>query len=489
MKRLPSLLICLVLAVFGTAPAAYATNGMNLEGYGPIATGMGGASMAYDNGAAAVMNNPATLGLMQQGDRLDVALGYLGPHVNASIPGVPDSRSSADAFFMPAIGWVRKSGLFSYGVGMFSQGGMGTEFDAVSFFANPNPLVPTNEKVRSEVGVGRVLIPLAYEVTNDLNIGGTVDFVWASMDLKMAMDGAAFLNMAGMTPSPFQSGVVSGTMMNAFGGFVAGGVINPTDPVNWGRFDFSDDSAFTGKAKGNGFGGKLGAVYRVSNDVSIGLAYHSKTSISDLEAEGATVSFNANIDTGIASGGAPSGTYVPMTIPVRGKITVKDFEWPQMIATGIAYKGTNRLLLVLDYKWINWAAVMKNFKMSFSADASQPGLAAGFSGTTLDATMFQNWKDQHVLMIGAGYKVTNTFTVRIGANFANNPIPDFYLNPLFPATIKNHYMIGAGYVVNVMSSVDASFTYAPAVRNTITGTPVTVSHQQTNAQVMYSYRF
>ena len=37
---------------------------MNMEGYGPIATGMGGASMAYDNGTAAVINNPATLGLM-----------------------------------------------------------------------------------------------------------------------------------------------------------------------------------------------------------------------------------------------------------------------------------------------------------------------------------------------------------------------------------------------------------------------------------------
>ncbi|NIQ10933.1 MAG: hypothetical protein GWO23_15260, partial [Gammaproteobacteria bacterium] len=61
--------------------AAHATNGMNLEGYGPIATGMGGASMAYDNGTAAMMNNPATLGLMDDGSRLDVALGNLSPDI------------------------------------------------------------------------------------------------------------------------------------------------------------------------------------------------------------------------------------------------------------------------------------------------------------------------------------------------------------------------------------------------------------------------
>ena len=486
MKKL-LMLVCMVFAGFWVAPVAFATNGMNLEGYGPIATGMGGASMAYDNGAAAVMNNPATLGLMPQGDRLDVALGFLGPHIKASAPGLPsllDAKSSEDAFFMPAFGWVRKAGVLSYGLGMFSQGGMGTEFDGMSFLA-----LGTREKVRSEVGVGRVLIPLAFEVNKDLSIGGTVDFVWASMDLKMAIDGDDFLNMAGMTPSPFQSGKVSGTMMNAFGGFVAGGVINPADPVNWGRFDFSDESAFTGKAKGNGFGGKLGAVYRVNDTLSIGLAYHSKTSISDLEAEGANVSFNANVDTGIAAGGLPSGTYAPMTIPLRGKITIKDFEWPQMIGTGISFKATKSLLLVLDYKWINWAAVMKDFKMSFVADAVQPGLASGFAGTTLDATMYQNWKNQNVFMIGAGYKVTQAFTARIGANIANNPIPNMYLNPLFPATVKNHYMIGAGYVVNVLSTIDASFTYAPEVNNSITGTPVTISHKQMNGQIMYSYRF
>lgn len=37
---------------------ALAINGMIMEGYGPIATAMGGAAMAYDNGTAALANNP-----------------------------------------------------------------------------------------------------------------------------------------------------------------------------------------------------------------------------------------------------------------------------------------------------------------------------------------------------------------------------------------------------------------------------------------------
>ena len=73
-------------------------------------------------------------------------------------------------------------------------------------------------------------------------------------------------------------------------------------------------------------------------------------------------------------------------------------------------------------------------------------------------------------------------------NYANNPIPDQFMNPLFPAIEKSHVTLGAGYMFTKASSVDASFTYAPEVKQT-NGQQVTVAHSQTNAQVMYSYRF
>ena len=48
------------------APLAYATNGMNLDAYGALAGGMGGASYAHDSSNSAIMNNPATLGLKKE---------------------------------------------------------------------------------------------------------------------------------------------------------------------------------------------------------------------------------------------------------------------------------------------------------------------------------------------------------------------------------------------------------------------------------------
>jgi long-chain fatty acid transport protein len=483
---------CTLLFVPATV---FATDGMNLEGYGPIATGMGGASMAYDNGTAAMMNNPATLGLMPEGNRLDAALGYLGPHIKATCDSGPcagqSESSSGTAYFMPAIGWIQKSGQMAYGVGMFAQGGMGTEYGGDSFLA-----AGSGEKVRSELSVGRLIVPFAYDVNNKLSLAASADLVWAGLDLKMALPGSAFLDMVGSFGGSQTYGSVSGTMIDAFGQFVQQGVIsngqggNPA-PVNYGRFDFSNSNDFTGKAMGYGFAGKIGGVYKINDAVSVGLAYHSKTALGDLEADGAKVSFNANVDTGLSQGQPATGVYVPATVPLTGKIKIKDFQWPQMIGAGVAYQATDALMVVFDYKWINWADVMKNFKMVFTADSTQAGLAQGFAGTELDATLFQKWKDQHVFMIGAGYKINPEWVVRAGLNITNNPIPDTYLNALFPAIEKNHVTVGAGYMISKASSVDASFAIAPEVKQTAgaNGEGPTVTHSQTNAQVMYSYRF
>ena len=240
---------------------------------------------------------------------------------------------------------------------------------------------------------------------------------------------------------------------------------------------------------GSGFAGKLGGVYKVNDALSVGLAYHSKTWLGDLTTSSAQVSFNANVDSGLSQGQAATGSYVARTIPLDGKIHVKDFQWPQMLGAGVAYQATDKLMVVFDYKWINWADVMKNFKMTFTADSTQAGLGQGFAGTELDATLFQKWKDQHVFMIGAGYKITPEWILRAGLNITNNPIPNTYLNALFPAIEENHLTLGAGYMISKASSVDASFTYAPRVSAVSDQAGAAVYHMQTNAQVMYSYRF
>jgi len=431
------------MALAGVCGSAFATNGMNMEGYGPIASGMGGASMAYDNGTAAMMNNPATLGLAADGQRLDLALGFLGPNVDVRCDAGPcagmNAASGGDAYYMPAVGWTRKSGNLTYGVGVFAQGGMGTEFAANSWIG-----MADNLPQRSELGVGRVIAPVAFNVNPNLTIGGSVDFVWAMLDLRMAM------------PAPALAGLITVPPTGALG--MALGSLGPTDIA---RLDFSDGNDFTGKAKGYGLAGKLGFTYKINPMLTIGATYHSKTSLGDLETSANGASFAVN---GVGM--------------VSGKIKVRDFQWPETYGLGVAIQATPDLMLALDYKRINWEDVMMNFTMTYSA-----------LGDSVTFAMPQNWDDQDVFQLGLAYKATPELTLRAGASLSKNPIPDSTVNYLFPAMVKNHYTVGLGYAIDPTSDVNFSLQHAPEATQTNTAMGFTVDHSQTSFQLMYSKRF
>ncbi len=428
----------IALAVAGPMTAAMATNGMILEGYGPISTGMGGASQAIDHGNAAMAQNPATLSLMEDGARLDVAVGLLGPKINSSAGGA-SADSSGNAYMMPAVGYSRKADGLTLGVGLYAIGGMGTEYDATSFLA-----LGSGKDVRSELGVGSLIFPIAYQVSPELSVGGSFDFVWASMDMMMAMTGA---QMGGLVTGA--SGPLGG-MLGGMGG------------APWARVDFSDGDKYTGAAKANGFGGKVGATYKVSSTVTLGGSYQVKTNLSDMKTASGSASMSA------AGGFSDTGT-----------LTVINFQWPSITSLGASWQASPAVLVAADLKSIAWSETMKNFKMRYDS--------AGVGGS-VSFTLPQNWKDQTVLNLGAAWKATSRLTLRAGLNIADNPVPDADVHPLFPATIKNHYTLGAGYDFNKTSSVNASIVTAPAVETT-NASGVKVSHSQTNWQLMYSHRF
>lgn len=429
--------LCALLA----AGSAHATNGMLMEGYGPISTGMGGASQAIDHGNAGMAANPATLGLMPDGtSRLDVAFGILGPDVKSSMMGM-DAKSSGTSYLMPALGYTKRSGAYTYGIGMFAQGGMGTEYEATSFLA-----MGSGAPVRSELGVGNVIFPVAYQVNPNLTVGATLKFMWSSLDMLFAA-----------TPAQLGGMVTGGS--GALGGAIAGGALNT---ATWARINFSDSNDFTGAAKATGFGASLGAVYKVNKDVTVGGSYQFKSALDDMKTSSSAASMTAS--TGFTD---------------SGQITVIDFQMPSVFAVGASWQAQPALLLAADLKYIGWADAMKSFKMRY--DSAVIGGSVSFS-------MPQNWKDQTVLSLGMAWKANEQLTLRAGVNLADNPIPDAYVNPLFPATVKSHVTLGLGYKVSEAGDFNASLTVAPSTTVT-SGSAVDISHGQTNLQLMYSHRF
>ena len=476
--------IAALLAVAGMSTPAFATNGMNMEGYGPVATGMGGASYAYDNGTAGMINNPATLGFMKSGtSRLDVAVGGLHPDVVSKMTGMPNAVSGGDAYYMPAVGYVRKDGKLAYGIGMMAQGGMGTEYGSNSFLSGyqsagyllsgglAGSQGASGAANRSELGIGRLMFPLAYDVSDAFKVGGSIDYLWGGLDLQMVMPGAMFAQFTGFggaSASPL--GTASGSMVTALGGF---GLAD----VNWAQFDFSEGgNKMKQRLKTDGWAGNIGFTWKAAPNLTVGGVYHAKTSLGDMEGNGA---INMSVDMGAGA--------VPMS--VTGKLKVVNFQWPETYGIGLAYQVNDQLMVAADYKRIGWKSVMKNFNMQFTASGNA-GMLAGLNGTVMNATLYQNWKDQNVFMIGAAYKYNPALTLRAGLNLANNPIPNAYMNPLFPATIKNTLTLGFGYQFSPVSSFDFSLTHAPETSATNNNMGVTTTHAQSNNwQAMYSHRF
>jgi long-chain fatty acid transport protein len=431
--------IAIAAAILTTGSSAWATNGMILEGYGPIALAMGGAATAIENGSAAMMNNPATLQMGADGTRLDLAVGVLGPKVSTTVPGFPTAQSSGTSYVMPAFGWIRKAGDLTYGVGMFGQGGMGTEYAA-----NTAVAMGSGSDVRSELSVGRVLFPVAMKINDKLNVGATLDFAWSNLDMKMAATGA---QLGGMV-----NGMPSGNL---------GMALPQLAQAPWARIDFSNSNDFSGAAKSTGWTGKFGLTYQATPDLTVGASYHLKTSQGDMKtsAKGASMS-------------APGG------FTDAGQLTVLDFQMPATLAIGMAFKSSPSLTFVADVKRVEWSKVMKQFSMSYTS--------AGMGGSVSFA-MPQNWADQTVISVGAAYRINDVLTLRGGLNMASNPIPKEMTNPLFPAIVEDHLTLGASFQLSKQWQLDAAMSHASKV--TVTTQSASISHSQNNWQLLASYRY
>jgi long-chain fatty acid transport protein len=154
---------------------------------------------------------------------------------------------------------------------------------------------------------------------------------------------------------------------------------------------------------------------------------------------------------------------------------------PSVLSVGASWQMSPSLLLAADVKSIGWAESMKSFKMRYDSSTA----AMGYVTFALP----QNWKHQTVLNLGMAWKANDALTLRAGLNLADNPIPDSYVNALFPATVRDHVTFGLGYQFSKSDDFNMSLTVAPSVSVTNPNTTITTTHAQQNWQFMYSHRF
>ncbi|OIO57971.1 MAG: hypothetical protein COX57_03365 [Alphaproteobacteria bacterium CG_4_10_14_0_2_um_filter_63_37] len=451
--------LLLLAAGVAAAPYALATNGMDFAGYGPIAEAMGGASYAYDNGTAAMQNNPATLSLMESDARFDVALGFLLPTIKYSpAPGAAEQTSDGTMYLMPGLGYARREGALTFGLGVMGQGGMGTKWGTK--LSNGAPY-----ENYSNIRYGKLIVPLSYKVTDQLAVAAALNFGYADMEMKMLASGADMYWMSSPATQAALGSMMTATLIG-----------NPQAA----SLDFSGGD----KASATGWGVRLGATFQPSDALTLGAIYNSKSHLSAMKGK---VKINM-MNTG---GGVDT---------INGDLALPNFQWPDSYGVGAALHMGD-LMLTADYERINWSKTMDTFDATVSALVVNGTSMAG----EMNLSMPLHWKDQNVVKLGAQYRM-DSLTFRVGANLANNPVPDGYANPLLPAIYQNHVTAGLGVQLGRSDSIDFSAVYTPKVSTTHTyhqgdaGTAAaapgsittgtgTSSAAGGGAQIMYSHLF
>jgi len=185
-------------------------------------------------------------------------------------------------------------------------------------------------------------------------------------------------------------------------------------------------------ATGVGYAGRIGLHYEVSDRLSLGFTYTSET---DMDLDDGTLRLNF----GFAQVGYDA--------------EIPDFAWPQEAELGLSFAATPDLLLVADLHWIDWSATVGELAVL----GSNPDLPVPITNPRAEFKMF--WDDQWVFAVGAEYRVAPRHVVRLGYNYAESPVPDQYVSPLFPGIVEHHVTVGYSYLLDQLR-LDLAFEHS-----------------------------
>jgi len=374
-----NLLIAALVAGCFAPGLASATDGYFQHGYGIKAKGMGGVGVALPQDAIAAATNPAGMALI--GDRIDFGIDYFRPIRSSDVVGNAgpvnghfDASDKTD-FFIPEFGYNKMiNPQLALGVSVYANGGMNTSYTTA---------VPLFGTTKAGVDLMQLFIAptVAYKITPQHSLGLSVNF--------------------------------------AYQRFKASGLQNfvPLSSAGTALTDNGYDSS-------TGWGARVGWTGQVSDTVTLGATYQTKTSMGKLD-------------------------------KYRGLFAEQGgFDIPANYAVGIAVKATPRTTVAFDIERIEYSGIksvnnplLPNlFVAPLGADNG-----AGFA-----------WRDTTVFKLGANYRYSDALTLRAGWNYNRQPIPqsETLFNILAPGVIEHHLTLGATWTLASKSELSIGYMHA-----------------------------
>lgn len=459
----------MLLALFATAAPAFATNGPKLTAVGPRAAGRGGVDFAYADDGTGPATNPAGMAFVY-GNRFDnnwavvQALttwtvgnldGFKVEQHNEGTLFIPVPAFSFGATFDPSHSW-ELSNVFKLGDWGLHDEPSAEEQEALAGLSDEE--LTYGSRLRVGFGVfpvagGKVkmkdLLTAGFGTpgnrrgvnwkTNNtaLTITPSIAFraaPWISFGLSLQVLFSKFELDGGIAQPSF-------TLRDDFE------LANTILSVNPQIITEADiDDAFTW-----GVSWRAGIMINPAEFLTIGLVYQDRTYSADYLGR---VTVDATDEVNRLTNGNPGLLQLvdPAIDPSRGfaseyDLRIHKYEFPRQVGLGLALRPHRRFSIGIDYTYIGWHEVTKQFKTRLS-HGSNPNLDIMTSGT-LEVRVPLKFKDQHVIALGLsllaleGDEIVEgvpsyQLMLRTGYNYAKSPIPGNTTLPQAPAITEHH---------------------------------------------------
>lgn len=460
----------LLLAAFTVTglSALLAQNGTRLIGFDAVTSGRGGTAVAVFDNPSLILNNPAGLAFLPQ-TQADLSVSLMAPTVYFK-NNLNDTYGKDNLFPLGCLSYAKKSnGKLAYGFGIFTQGGMGADFNLNHALYTDQSGNFIQQPYHSKFAVMQGGGALAYNISKTLSVGVTANLIYGQVEFKMPM---------AMPPAMMQ-GVLDPTKGLTYGDLFAA-------PAAQGGFGYNEvvASANMESLRAFGFNGKIGIAFKPNDRFSAGLNYSLPVNLSY---KNGTASMDMTYQMNNAFGkvmGMIMQQYPDMTpqqaqqqamtmfanMGIDLSKGVKDtydaqadFGLPQSLAAGLFFAPVKKIRLSLDAEWINWKKAFDQMDISL-ANGTNPNInkMMGTNGT-IGMAFPMYWKNTVVIRTGVEGDASQKLTLRAGYVYGSNPVPASTVFPVFPAIVKHH--ITAGASVKVSSSVLINAAYEYAFRN------------------------
>lgn len=390
------------MAALSVPFAAQATNGYFSHGYGIKAKGIAGAGVAFAQDAMAAATNPAAI--IAVGNRVDVGAELFRPDrgattlnngANATV-GTFDGND-ASSFLIPEFGYTKKiDDTMSWGLVVYGNGGMNTDYSTGIYSSNGAGL---NDQAQTGVDLAQLFIAptFAMKLNDHHTVGVSLNLAYQRFKATGLSD------FIGYKKAADQAALSAGLSEQGY------------------------DSS-------TGVGIKLGWTGKMSDMLTVGATYQSKTRMSEFD------KYNKLF--------AEAG----------------DFDIPAHFSAGISVKATPSTTVVLDVQRIQYGDIKS------IANPNNGTAADTFLGDS-DGKGF-GWDDMTVVKLGLSHRYNKDLVLRAGWNHGGQPIgaDDTSFNLIAPAVVEDHVTLGATWTL--ANGAELSAYYMHAMEETLNGSTI-----------------